>query len=614
MPICPHPFAHAGTLAAVLISFALAVALPTAAVEMPPVTESLPAGGQLMPPDETSIPRMLQQRLEQLASDPMETIDREPLYATAYLLELYSKNRFQPLWTGPDAVSQLLGAIQAGDEEGLDPDDYHLQILSRLANEPLSGMSPMMRIDYDLLLSDAMILLGQHKRYGKVDANEVKEKHNLEATDPPIAPLDDYLTALRTGTVRSTLDNLSPHHQAYLNLKAALARYRQIASRGGWKQIPAGPAIKQGMRDSRVPALRQRLAATGDFHGRSSADSTLYDQELVKAVQAFQTRHHLEPDGAVGKITLQAMNITVEERISQIRVNLERTRWVIHDLPSSSLIIDIAGFMLQYYHDSTQVWTSKVMVGQPFHQTPVFRSAINSIVLNPTWTITPDIVKNETVPSIIKDVGFLQKQRLRILDSTGAEVDASTIPWKQYQGRYFPYTLRQDPGKDNSLGLIKFLFPNPYHVYLHDTPSKSLFGRSTRAFSHGCIRLQNPLELGRMIVANDPGNPTTQERFNSILASGRTTTVALKQPLPIYLIYLTTNVRDGMIMFKPDLYSRDPGVLTALNDPPAMIKPAVQMTDEKEQVGLRIEKLDQEDKLVQARQATPPLPNAKDTL
>ena len=168
-------------------------------------------------------------------------------------------------------------------------------------------------------------------------------------------------------------------------------------------------------------------------------------------------------------------------------------------------------------------------------------------MLNPTWTITPDIIKNETVPTIIRDPGFLAKQNLRVLDREGNEVDPGLIPWQQYRGRYFPYIIRQNAGRDNALGLIKFMFPNPYHVYLHDTPTKSLFGRTRRAFSHGCIRVQNPLDLGRMILANDTGNPTTPERMNQILASGRTVTVILKQPLPIYLMYLTTNVSDGKV-------------------------------------------------------------------
>jgi len=559
--------------------------------------------------------QLLQQRLEQLYFEIEDSVGTEPIYTAGYLLDLYRKNQFYPLWTSPDNIAQLLSAIVACAEEGLIPDDYHLKVLTRYGNELKEKSSPGALAEYDLLLSDALVLLGQHKRYGKVDSRKVEEKQNLEATTPRISPIDTYLTAIRTGTVRTTLDKLSPHHPSYLNLKEALSQYKQLAGKSSWQQVPAGQSLKPGMHDQRVRAIRHRLAVTGEYHpSKGSGESNLYDDQLVAAVKAFQARHHIEPDGVAGKSTINAMNVTLVERINQIRVNLERTRWVIHDMPSSNLIIDIAGFTLQYYHNNQPVWNSKVMVGKPFHQTPVFRSAITYIVLNPTWTPTPDIVKNETVPSIVSDPDFLAKQRLRVFDRNGTEVDPHSIPWQQYQGKYLPYTLRQDSGDDNSLGQIKFLFPNPYHVYLHDTPSKSLFGRTQRAFSHGCIRVQNPLDLGRLILANDTGNPTTIEKMEKILASGKTTTVILKQPLPIYLMYQTTNIRDGKVMFKHDLYNRDEGILAALNAPPSPLALTTQIPEVKGQPVNQQVRIDKAVKYVQTGKQDPAESNAKDTL
>ena len=560
--------------------------------------------------------QLLQQRLEQLYFEVETSIGKEPVYAAGYLLDLYRKNQFNLLWSNPSAITQLVSAIHASADEGLIPDDYHLKALTQYGHDLKEHASLAKQVEYDLLLSDAMILLGHHKRDGKVDPRKVEDKKNLEPATPRSWSVDTYLTAIKNGTVRDTLDKLSPRHPSYVNLKEALNRYKQMVGKSDWRQIPAGQSLKPGMADHRVPAIRQRLAATGEYRGKGGGESTLYDDSLVAAVKAFQARHHVEPDGVVGNSTIKAMNITVAERINQIRVNLERTRWVIHDMPNSSLIVDIAGFMLQYYHDNQMIWKSKVMVGQPFHQTPVFRSAITYIVLNPTWTPTPDIVKNETVPSIVKDPDFLAKQRMRVIDSSGAEVDSRSIPWKQYLGRVLPYTLRQDPGSESSLGLIKFLFPNPYHVYMHDTPSKSLFGRTQRAFSHGCIRVQNPLELGRLILTNDPGNPTTIEKMDQILASGKTTTVILKQPLPVYLMYLTTNVQDGKVMFKPDLYNRDEVVVAALNAPPSPLSLAVQIPEVKggssssnQQV-----RIDKAVKYVQNEQQNTAAPYAKDSL
>lgn len=524
--------------------------------------------------------QQLQLQLEQLYFETEDKIGGEPIYTAGYLLDLYRKNQFSLLWDNPKSIVQLLKAIHASADDGLTPEDYHLEALIRYGHDVAGGASVQKQVEYDLLLSDAMLLLAHHKRDGKVDPRKVEDKKNLEPATPRPWPADAYLTAIKGGTVQAVLDKFSPHHPSYLNLKKALHDYRQFAARSVWQQIPGGQSLKPGMTDPRVTLIRNRLAVTGELAGRS-LDSTFFDHQLETAVKVFQTRHHLEPDGIIGKATLRAMNITAAERIDQIRANLERTRWVVNDLPHSSLIVDIAGFMLQYYHNNEMIWTSKVMVGRPYHQTPVFRSAVTYLVLNPTWTPTPDIVKNETVPSIINDPEYLAKQRLRVLDSSGNEIDPETIPWRQYYGKVLPYTLRQDPGRDNSLGLIKFLFPNPYHVYLHDTPSKFLFGRTQRAFSHGCIRVQNPMELARLMLANDPGNPTTVKKIDQILASGKTTTVILKQPLPVYLMYLTTNVQDGQVLFKPDLYNRDEGVVAALNAPPSPLSLTVQLPETK---------------------------------
>ncbi|MCL2789552.1 MAG: L,D-transpeptidase family protein [Desulfobulbus sp.] len=569
-------------LSGIVVLLSLFLAPQAFAESSAPPPQPPPAHGADQQPDHQEQQQLVQQLLEQLYFEGGGNIGNDPVYASSYLLDLYRKNQFNLLWDKQDNIAQLMAAIVACAEEGLTPDDYHLKALTHYSNELQGHEGTLMRkVEYDVLLSDALVLLGQHKRYGKVDPAKVEEKQNLATTAPRISPIDTYLNAIHTGTIRATLDNLSPHHPSYLNLKEALSQYKKYAAKEVWRSVPAGPSLKPGMVDHRVAAIRGRLAATGEYKPKGGGEANLYDEQLQAAVKAFQARHHVEPDGVIGKSTVNAMNVSVTDRIDQIRVNLERTRWVIHDMPSSSLIIDIAGFALQYYHNNQQVWDSKVMVGQPYHQTPVFRSAITYIVLNPTWTPTPDIVKGETVPSIVKDPDYLAKQRLRVYDSNGNEIDPHTIHWKQYQGRYLPYTLRQDPGSDNSLGLIKFLFPNPYHVYLHDTPSKSLFGRAQRAFSHGCIRVQNPLELGRLILANDPGNPTTVEKMNQILASGKTTTVLLKQPLPIYLMYLTTNVRDGKVMFKPDLYNRDQGILAALNAPPSRLKSTIQVPESK---------------------------------
>lgn len=563
MIFCPSPVVPVPLRGWVVLLVLLLCITPAAASEDP---------GQLF----------VQQRLEQLHFGEERKIGGETIYAAGLLLDLYRKNRFQPLWTDRRNLTQLLTAIAGSAEEGLIPDDYHLQAISRYGHELETAPSRAKLLEYDLLLSDALMLLAQHKRHGKVNPREVEERLNLDSPAPRPSLMDTFLTALRTATVRKALDELEPAHPAYASLKRALSRYRKIAGSGGWQPVPPGPSLKPGMRHERVQALRARLAVTGDLTWES-AHPLFYDEVLAGAVRAFQTRHHLEADGIAGKATLAAMNIPVADRISQIRVNLERARWVMHDMPAANIVIDIAGFNLQYYHQGRLVWKTRVMVGEPFNQTPVFRSAITYLVLNPTWTIPPDILKNETVPRILTEKDYLAKQRLRVLTASGEEVDPTTVPWGQYLGKRPPYTLRQDAGPDNALGLIKFIFPNPYHVYLHDTPSKSLFDKARRAFSHGCIRVQHPLDLGKMLIANDPGNPTSAARFDQVLASGKTSTIFLKEPLPIFLMYLTANAENGQVQFMPDLYQRDRGILDALNGPPSLLEHTTQMPEFKSQ-------------------------------
>jgi L,D-transpeptidase YcbB len=533
----------------------------------------------------------IQQRLEHLHFGSEDTIGSDTLYAADLLLDLYQANQFQLIWTRQDTIDQLIAAIRECFQEGFIPDDYHLQAI--ITSGKILEMYPSFdrQVEYDLLLSDALMLLGSHKSYGKVEPGRVKERLNLEMPALHSSLPYSYLDAIKSGTLNTMLGNLSPAHQVYADLKFALGKYREIADNGGWPSVPPGPTLKPGMHDDRVIALRTRLIITGEL-SQCGSDPSLFDADLSTAIKSFQTQHSMEADGIPGKTTLFEMNRSVTERISQIRVDLERTRWVLHNLPSSYLIVDIAGFLVDYYQNGNVIWSSKVIVGQPVHQTPIFRSAVTYLVLDPTWTVPSNIAQKEIIPEIVKNQYYLIKHHLRVLSSSGEEIDPSTIHWKQYWDKTFPYTLRQDPGKDNSLGLIKFIFPNLHQVYLHDTPSKMLFDRTKRAFSHGCIRTQNPLELGKLVIANDIGNPINSEKFDQILASGKTTTVPLIQPLPIFLLYLTTSIHNLDVWFKPDLYSHNQDVQVALDDPPPHLERQImQVTETKEQLPPLVEQI-----------------------
>ncbi len=337
-----------------------------------------------------------------------------------------------------------------------------------------------------------------------------------------------------------------------------------MQQKGGWNLISEGPTLKPGMSGDRIVQLRKRLLVTGDLFNNASKDKRLFDRPLEEAVKAFQRRHGLKDDGVVGANTMDALNVPVEDRVDQIRVNLERSRWVLQNLPSEFLIVNIAGFSVFLVRDGEPVWKSKAIVGKRYRKTPVFKAEMEHIVFNPTWTVPPTILRKDKLPSVKKDKNYLIKQKIRVLDQNGREIPQHTINWSQYSGRNFPYILRQDPGPDNALGLVKFIFPNKHFVFLHDTPTKSLFEKDIRTFSSGCIRVKNPFELAELLL-NDDEN-WNRDSINNVIDQKKTRRVNLKKRIPVLILYWTSRVNeDGKIEFLPDVYERDRAVLRELD-------------------------------------------------
>ncbi len=330
------------------------------------------------------------------------------------------------------------------------------------------------------------------------------------------------------------------------------------------------------MQDARVALLRQRLATTGDLERDGNSAGNLYDESLKAAVVRFQDRHGLGTDGVVGNQTLEAMNVPVEARIDQIRVNLERTRWVFQDIEDHFIVTNIAGFRVFRVGGGEIEWTTRAQVGKPYRRTPVFKAKMKYLVLNPTWTVPPGILRNDILPAVRKDPGYLQRKGLAVIDRNGKEVDPATIDWSTVSARGFPYQLRQGPGPNNALGRVKFIFPNEHFVFLHDTPSRELFERPDRSFSSGCIRIESPLDLAAQLLADQP--EWSRARIDRVIKSGSTQTVFLSKPLTVLLLYWTVGVElQDTIQFMKDVYERDSAVLEALEgefvySPPAGVE------------------------------------------
>ncbi|MEJ2201124.1 MAG: L,D-transpeptidase family protein [Desulfuromonadaceae bacterium] len=351
---------------------------------------------------------------------------------------------------------------------------------------------------------------------------------------------------------------------AILLLTRELQRYRALAAAGGWPEIPAGMLLKRGIRHGDVPVLRRRLAVAEAAPGDRN-DSDLFDEELERAGMDFQARHGLQTDGVVGPLTRMALNVPPGERVNQILVNLERLSWISENLGERYIYVNIAAFTLDVIEHRKKTLSMKVVVGKPYWNTPVFSAPMTYLIINPSWNIPESIIAEEILPRLQETPDYLAKQNIRVLSGgreNPTEVDPATVNWR-HMITPLEYRFRQEPGPLNPMGRIKFMFPNRYNVYLHDTPAKDLFKKWVRAFSHGCIRIEKPLELAQYLLQDSP--PSIRAKAEKALVSGELTVVDLARPIKVHIVYLTAWPDDtGRVQFRGDIYGRDASLLETL--------------------------------------------------
>jgi murein L,D-transpeptidase YcbB/YkuD len=348
-------------------------------------------------------------------------------------------------------------------------------------------------------------------------------------------------------------------------MRDALARYRAIRDEGGWPQLPDGPSMRRDSATGPIALLHRRLAIEGYVGPAGGAGPPSFDEALETAVIAFQHTHGLNEDGIVGPATRAELDVTVDQRIDALRVNMERARWVLPGLADRFVAVNIAGQKVYYIENGQTVFETRAIVGTSYTRTPVFADTMRYIVINPTWTV-PRSISRETLAGIRSDPDYLATNRIVVIDRAENRVDPSTIDFGAYTADTFPWVFRQLPGPLNALGRIKFMFPNRYDVYLHDTPSRSLFEREVRTFSHGCIRVENPFRLAELVLAGQAGGD--QASLMRVVASDRTGTVQLERPIPVLILYWTASADlHGEIHFYRDIYGRDGAVLNALATP-----------------------------------------------
>jgi murein L,D-transpeptidase YcbB/YkuD len=496
----------------------------------------------------------LRARVEHLES----TVHGEPLLRKSTVDSLYDARGGEPAWTLPKEAQSVRDAILAIAQDGLEPADYHLSAIDTLLAERRDHRTEEGDADLELLLSDAVAAMIDDVRYGKVSPKELDPHWNVDPrkdAPPLVAAVERVADA---PDPKGAIEKEKLDHFIYKGLKAELARLTDAQKAGGWPTIAGGP-ITPGKSDPRIMLVRSRLAATGELANAQAADSSVYDDSLQQAIRLFQERHRLNSSKAIDKATLAELNVPVEQRVEEVRVNLERARWVLPGLGPDFLLVNLPAFKTYLIQGGQKTWESRIQVGKEGRKTPIFRANMKYAIFNPTWTVPSTILKEDIIGSDKGAASAIAEKHLHVLDRDGNEVDPSSVDWSNGGGGY---TLRQDAGEKNALGRVKFMFPNPYDVYLHDTPHRELFAADKRTFSSGCMRLENPMELAKIVFA-DKG--FDDAKIDSIVATGKTTQVNLSKPLPVLIVYWTVSVgTSGEVRYNPDIYGLDDAVFAAL--------------------------------------------------
>lgn len=487
------------------------------------------------------------------------------------IAKFYEARAYAPAWSNAEVTRQLFAELDDLRNDGLEPEDYRLSRLrSHFAQMPAPDISSPAavreRADFDVSATKAYLLSLAHLFRGKVNPATLEPEWNFARND---LALSEAMNAVNAGIAKRDLhavyERARPQYAPYRQTRVALAAFRLIAAQGGWPRIDTRTVLKPGMSDPQITHLRRRLLPSSVESPAStdvSAAPDVYDDTLVAAVKKFQREQYLVVDGIVGPATRAALNVAIEQRIDQVRVNLERGRWLFNELHDDFVLVDIAGYKIYFFRHGQLVWKSLVQVGRPARQSPIFKAKITYITFNPTWTVPPTILRKDILPKLKKDIGYLADNNIRVFDNRGHQLDPYAIDWSNPGD----ITLRQDAGDDAALGQVAIRFPNPYSVYLHDTPHRELFETSQRAFSSGCIRVERPLELVELLF-NDP-EKWNRAAIEAYIATGETRNVNLPTPVPILLAYWTIDLLDdGSIGFKPDIYERDAALLKALEKP-----------------------------------------------
>lgn len=477
------------------------------------------------------------------------------------LLRFYKTRKFQPVWFLQEETSPVLAIalefIENADTEGLHNRDYQLPKLL-LLKEQLEHVFSEEALTLELQTTQSILILARDLARGRLTASSADPDWHIP--QPVFDAVGFLQKALQSGNLEQAFNNLIPQHANYQQLRRTLIRYRKNSNGVDWVKIPNIPSLRPNATDQVVALLRQRIAQAylveeNEIYNLAPSDSLIYDEELVNAIKAFQIQHSLNADGVIGNNTLKALNLPLEWRIRQLRMSMERLRWLPRNLGNRYILVNLTSFRLTAVEQGKSSLNMRIIVGTGYRSTPTFKSAMSHMVVNPDWTVPAKIAQKDLLPKQQKDPTFFAASNFKVYtsyDRNAEPIDPSSVDWHSLKN--FPFLLRQQPGKNNALGRVKFMFPNSFDIYLHDTPSKALFQKDIRTFSSGCIRLEKPLELATFVL----GREELSENFMTKLEESKTATIHLPKQLPIYLVYITAWVDEQQIVhFSPDIYDRD---------------------------------------------------------
>jgi L,D-transpeptidase YcbB len=491
----------------------------------------------------------------------------------AAIAAFYRETGFAPLWTGGtdlhrERLAALLRAVSGAAAHGLPagryPPDRIEAILAGIATERDRGRA-------EVQLSRLFLRYARDVQTGVLVPSSVDPDIKREV---PMRSREGLLRAFSKAEPDAFLRTLPPSSQRYAQLMKHKIAFERLVASGGWGEtVRTGRTLRPGDSGGDVVALRNRLIRMGYLERTATA---AYDDALAAAVAAFQLAHGMNPDGVAGPATVEEINAQAEERLAQILVAMERERWMNHPdgLGARHIWVNLTDFRTQVYDDGKVTFETKSVVGARRDEkaTPEFSDEMEYMELNPDWTVPRSILARDYLPRFQRDP--YAARYLQLIDSRGRVVDRSQIDFTRYTAQTFPFTVRQPPGDLNALGLVKFMFPNPHAIYLHDTPAKELFAREVRDYSSGCIRLNDPFDLAYHLLARQVADP--KQYFDSQLATGRQTRIDLQEKVPVHLVYFTAfTTPKGEIEFRRDFYGRDARIWAALRAA-GVAEPAVQ--------------------------------------